>query len=535
MRPEYLVDTIEEASTANEELVEEISNYIRTWPMLKYIPRLGQSQFVSSNRAGPNGPASITAIKDLTALRKEPELLSAIRSMLSITSPYMDIDSYKSHEGDFKTSKLVLLSDKACKTRVIAIADWWSNFSLNAIHSSMMSFLKRLPSDVTYRQNEIPKLVKGLGTSLYSSDMTAFTDRFPRKLETALLEAAYGSHVSRLWEQIISGRVFYHHKGGVTYSCGNPMGVLSSWPVSTATHHAVKHWCAYKVGIKHQYLILGDDTLDSSHEVYKLYTDTIRALGVSISLSKCTQSEQGSAEFAKRLFRNHIEVTGLPVHLMESVREKPEQFLELVRIARERGYEDKYLGPSLDCLLSTHASGKMVVDMLSLPEQVTGMPPLIEVKPGSWGEKLSSLPEECLIRLLTIARNYVFWTTTIGINKPDAPKKVEQVTVEPNHPLVFALSEDLMRYLPETEDEFSIYNEWMKGNYREMANVPNIDTYRYYNKGHYATKCKYDVLHALLALASGNCNIPLHKPTQLSNFELFELGFQVAQDELLGP
>jgi len=534
--PVYDVESITSDSTADENLIEEISCYIRSWDKLRLIPKLVPSQLVMSNKAGPNGPATISAIKDLTALRKEPKLLDSIKQMLRISSTFIDLDSYQSHEGDYKSSKLVLLSDKACKTRTIAIADWWSNTSLQSIHASMMKALSRLPSDVTYRQCEIPKLVKGLGANLYSSDMTAFTDRFPRKLEICLLSAAYGEPVSRLWEQIVSNRYFAHPKGEVKYGCGNPMGLLSSWPVSTLCHHAVKQWCAYKLGIKsYKYLILGDDTLDSSEEVYKLYTDTIRRLGVSISLSKCTQSKDGSAEFAKRHFRNHVEVTGLPVHLLESVQDKPEQFLELVRISRERGYEDKFLGPSLDLLLSNHKNGKMIADMLSLPDKVLGMPPLLEVKPGTWADKLSTLSEECLQDNQAIARNYVFWTTTIGINKPDTPKKVDQVTVEPNHPLVFALSEQLMDYLPETEDEFSIYNGWMRGDYRKMANVPNIDTYRYYNKGHYATKCKYDVLQAQLALANGDCNIPLHKPVKLNNFELFELGFQVAQDELLRP
>jgi hypothetical protein len=534
--PEYDVSTITDKSTADVSLVEEISSYIREWKGLSLIPKLEHSKLIMSNKMGPNGPSTISAIKDLTALRQDPELLNSIKEMMKITSPHFDLDSYKSHEGSFRTSKLVLLSDKACKTRIIAIADWWSNVALNSIHQSMMRALSRLPSDVTYRQDKIPRLVKGLGSNLFSSDMTAFTDRFPIDLEISLISAAYGEHTSRLWKQIISNRSFSHPKGDVTYACGNPMGILSSWPVSTMTHHAVKQWCAYKVGKKsYKYLILGDDTLDTSEEVYKMYTDTIRRLGVSISVSKCTQSYSADAEFAKRLFRNHEEVTGLPITLLETVRGKPEQFIELARIMRERGYEDKYLGPSLDLLLSNHANGKLVADMLSLPEKVLGMPPFMEVKPNTWASKLTSLPEEVLEDNQVIARNYVFWETAGRINKPTTPKKVDQVTVEPNHPLVFALSEKLMDYLPETEDEFSIYNEWMIGNYREMANIPNIDTYRYYNKGHYATKCKFDVLHAQLALANGDCNIPLHKTTKLDNFTLFDLGFQVAQDELLGP
>jgi len=534
IEPEYSVSTITDESTADESLVEEISEYIRTWDKVGKIPNLEHSQLVMSNRAGPNGPATINAIKDLTALRQEPQLLQSISELMKITSPYLDMTSYKSHEGSFKTSKLILLSDAACKTRVVAIADWWSNTALNAIHKGFMIALRRLPSDVTHRQSDIPSLVKRLGNHLYSSDMTAFTDRFPRKLEVALVSAAYGTVLGGLWEQVVSQRYFSHPKGDVKYVCGNPMGLLSSWPVSTLTHHAVKQWCAFKLGIKnYNYLILGDDTLDSRSDVYNLYTETIQRLGVSISLSKCTQSEDGNAEFAKRLFLDHKEVTGLPVNLIEEIRNKPEQTLEFVKLVRERGYEDSYLGPALVSLLSNHQDGKMIADMLTLPETVTGMPPLLEVTPGNWGDILNRLPEEDLETMVRIARNYVFWKSTVGINKPDSPKQVCQVTVEPNHPLVFALSDQLMSYLPETEDEFSIYNSWMKGDYREMANVPNIDTYRYYNKGHYVTKCKYDVLHALLALAGGNMNIPLHNPSKLSNFDLFELGFQVAQDELL--
>jgi len=101
-----------------------------------------------------------------------------------------------------------------------------------------------------------------------------------------------------------------------------------------------------------------------------------------LSRSKCTQSLQGYAEFAKRLFSPQGEITGLPVHLLEGIMRKPEQVLELVRICRERGYEDKYLGPCLASLLSNHKDGKMIADMLTLPETVTGAPPLGGLTPG---------------------------------------------------------------------------------------------------------------------------------------------------------
>lgn len=125
-------------------------------------------------------------------------------------------------------SKLVLLPDKAGKTRVIAIGDWWSNVALTGLHDNFLAALKELPSDVTFRQDKIPTLIKGMESSLYSADMTAFTDVFPIELEEHLVSTAYGANVGGLWRQIISNRIFDHPLGGVKYAAGNPMGLLSS-------------------------------------------------------------------------------------------------------------------------------------------------------------------------------------------------------------------------------------------------------------------------------------------------------------------
>jgi len=165
---------------------------------------------------------------------------------------------------------------------------------------------------------------------------------------------------------------------------GNPMGVLSSWPVSAYTHHAVKAYCATKCGVKYnKYILLGDDNLDSNIEVSKTYLNVMSRLGVQASLSKCTLSISGYTEFAKRLFSPSGELTGLPVDILKDLRSMPEQFLELIRIARERGYEDNSLRPGITSLISKHEDAKILADMLALPESASGMPPLLEVKPDS--------------------------------------------------------------------------------------------------------------------------------------------------------
>jgi hypothetical protein len=438
------------------------------------------------------------------------------------------IDDYQVLISGKVHSRLVLLSDKACKTRVVAIGDWWSNVALSGIHKSFMNGLAKLNTDITYRQSSLPDLVRDLGDNLYTADMTAFTDRFPRILETNLINVAW-PQIGDLWDSVISNRSFSHPKGDVKYAAGNPMGLLSSWAVSTFTHHAVKQWCAHKLGRKrYKYLILGDDSLDTDKEVYELYLNTLSRLGVSVSLSKCTLSEQGYAEFAKRLFTPQGEITGLPVDLLVELNTKPEQFLELVRIMRERGYNDNEFKPCIELLISSNKSYKILADVLALPEVVSGIRPLLDAKPNSYAELLIQLPEDTIKDLVSIARESEFIELVQELEKAQGYQYNDgsvKRKIPENHPILVSLSDKLMSYLVDSENEFSIYESWMKGQYREMVHVPSIDNYRIRNKGHFVTRCKYNIFKKTLALAGGNCNISLNRFSAVSNYELFQRGF----------
>lgn len=245
-KPDYSVVSITTESSAKVDVLNDISDYIRRKPWIfRLLPKeLGDPRLVLSNKAGPNGPASITCMKDLQALRSDPDntLYETLRDYIKNVVPKVDMDKYEvTGTGEEIHSKLVFLQDKACKTRVVAIADWWSNVALSSLHDAFMKGLRRIPADVTYFQDKIPDLIKGLGPNLYSSDMTAFTDRFPATLEEAVVSAAYGEQVGRMWRIITTHRKFYNKNvGEVLYAAGNPMGLLSSWAVSTFTHHVIK-------------------------------------------------------------------------------------------------------------------------------------------------------------------------------------------------------------------------------------------------------------------------------------------------------
>lgn len=93
-----------------------------------------------------------------------------------------------------------------------------------------MGSLGKLNSDLTFTQDSIPKHIAMLGQNLFSSDMTTFTDRFPRELEKSVVSVVHGTQMAERWDHIIASRSFDlpSKKDSVKYEVGNPMGLLSS-------------------------------------------------------------------------------------------------------------------------------------------------------------------------------------------------------------------------------------------------------------------------------------------------------------------
>lgn len=540
--------SITEASSAKNSTLDEIIDWIPDWSGINKLPKaLLPSSLLLSNKAGPNGPATASAFHDLRALENAPVLYNAVNQKLGISNLRLRLSDYTGTQSEGakpRHSKLVFLSDKCCKTRIIAIGDWWSNIALSDIHNSYMYGLRRLKQDCTYSQDQIPKLIQGLGTCLYSSDMTAFTDRFPVKLEEALVKHAFGTTVGILWKQILCDREFElpknsANKTSVTYGSGNPMGLLSSWPVSTYAHHLVKQWCAHKVLGKYKnyrYLILGDDCIDSNHEVYTKYLETIQDLGISISLSKCTQSQQGNAEFAKRLFTPSGEVTGIPVDLLEGISKKPEQFIELVRILRNRGYSDGFISPRVADLIAKmpRKVRQTITFALSASEEYLGMPPLVFTREGDAlvdPPEFGGYPKLSMNDHIAQARKEVFWEevdkiapSSVDTQDAATQRKLGRVHIPENHPALIRLSEQLMSYIS-SENEYQIYEDWMSGTNYELVNIPSIELYRYRNRAHKATRSRYEILRRAKAFAEGSREYRTILPEKISNWELFQKGF----------
>jgi len=93
------------------------------------------------------------------------------------------------------------------------------------------------------------------------------------------------------------------------------MGAYSSWGMLALTHHAMVQFCAFRAGIKgwfDLYAVLGDDLVIADSRVASKYRALCKLLGVQIGLSKSLIAKGHTLEFAKKLFFQGEDISGLP-------------------------------------------------------------------------------------------------------------------------------------------------------------------------------------------------------------------------------
>jgi hypothetical protein len=523
------LSTVTGKFSGDQRMISTLSKWIKTTKRPKINDQIGKGKLILSRKAGPNGPATITSIVDLGPLRESWELYSVVAKHV-FKNTGLIIDTYESEPGGKTHSKIIFLSDKACKTRVIAIGDYWSNVALYRVHTIFMDVLSKMYGDFTYRQSDIPRVIKSLGTHLHTSDMTAFTDRLPSELCSVVVDHVCGHIMSGSdWLKIMVERRFSSNLPSSVYEVGNPMGFLSSWAVSTYTHHMIMRFAAYSCKQKRfSYMILGDDSLCNNATVYNVYRKVIIELGLTISLSKCTRSTHGYAEFAKRLFTPFGEVTGIPVDLIKGISHFPERLIELIKIMRNRGYSESLIDPGVQSLTKSWKNHKLISLILSAPEQFLGTPPLGADTADAhsiWG---SGLPND---ETIVQARKIIFWREVDKVidayqkGKALYSFKGREHHMHKDHPAFYAITEKLMTYFVK-DDHWSVWRSWMNGERYELVEIPSVEVYRYTRRTNYTTKCKFDIIKTAIAIKSGRIlDVSLSSRKPISDYDLFMLSF----------
>jgi hypothetical protein len=231
--------------------------------------------------------------------------------------------------GKNASGRLALLEEAAGKVRVVALLDVWSQWALKPLHNWIFDLLRSIPQDGTFDQlKPVKSLLRKVGndTTIYSYDLSAATDRLPVVIQELLLTQVFGEGFAKAWRALLVGRPYWISKRvqrecglasrALRYAVGQPMGGYSSWAMLALTHHAMVQFCSFRCGNRKWftlYAVLGDDIVIADSRVAKKYRALCRLLGVEIGLNKSLVSKGRTLEFAKKLFFQGEDISGLPL------------------------------------------------------------------------------------------------------------------------------------------------------------------------------------------------------------------------------
>jgi hypothetical protein len=284
-----------------------------------------------SSAKGPNGQAVLTSHLDAIALRREGllpiwrEIANAVyhplrSSMDNILSTFKD-----SQYPNAVSGRLAYLPEKGGKTRVIAIGDFWSQELLKGFHKILMKILSETfkGPDSTFNQDAgfTRVRIESRGKGCYSFDLKAASDRVPMVLQNIILETLWPS-VGKQIGALLSQRKFYaKDRDPVQWKVGQPLGMYSSWPLFTLTHHILIQMAGALVNKQdfRCYQLLGDDVVIWDKEVAGAYVKLMETYGVTISKEKSLISpDHSKGEFCKRLFLEGVELSPLSLNVIQN-------------------------------------------------------------------------------------------------------------------------------------------------------------------------------------------------------------------------
>lgn len=315
-----------------------INKFVKQFHLKKPKPEFSKDTLYLSTKAGPDGPATVSAYHSLLTYNYDE--MQCILNLTTTSGGDFFCKSYK-HAWDHNllpiksksNGKLSFVKDPEAKLRIIAISDYYTQLFLKPIHNIALDILKRnfKKCDRTFTQDPLHGWKFDTADSFWSLDLSSATDRFPIILQKRLLTRIFQDEkFSESWFLLLSLRKFEVPKGKqaadankvipdfVSYATGQPMGTYSSWAVFTLTHHLLVHYCAYlnKIDNFDQYIILGDDIVIKHDNVAKTYINVLTKMGVDVSLNK-THVSKDTYEFAKRWIRiqngKPFEITGIPL------------------------------------------------------------------------------------------------------------------------------------------------------------------------------------------------------------------------------
>lgn len=205
-------------------------------------------------------------------------------------------------------ARVSLLQEQGCKARVVTQPSAKTQYVFLPLHDRLMKVIEKMYP----KENCIKDQQKGMylvcdhlekGHDVYSVDLSAATDRFPRSFSIRLLEELghhdFGQALEWLCQQDFDTDLTPSHK--IRYKVGQPMGLYGSFPLFDLSNLVIADHCASmapKTSSLRKYgnpvpfsngsffQVIGDDIVFSHKAVAELYSQTMKTLGVAISVQK---------------------------------------------------------------------------------------------------------------------------------------------------------------------------------------------------------------------------------------------------------
>lgn len=364
--PDFISIT-KKARPINKDLLSKFETYVsEKLGAYRFTPdSVNLSSFsVSINRKGPNGIPKVESshkeakrlvedklfrpFKNLCTCLGIDYLCSYVVSLsemeLSIpeTAP-RNVKSFLKSKKPVNLRIVVPIPDSGCKTRVVAIPDFWTQLVLEPIRVHVQRVTESLFRKSDFRLDQEAgvasvvslqelcmnrEVINGVQFSIENLgflDASSWTDRFHRDLQKIVMKELFSPSIAESWAQLVVHCDWYAPTLGRTikYGQGQGMGTNGSFDVAVLTDHLLINMIYDEdpnLGyinnhVRPLYAKVGDDLACYNYQSLLKVYDQIN-LDINLSKSKVACNLGSVAEFCSRTFINGKDVSRISPNII---------------------------------------------------------------------------------------------------------------------------------------------------------------------------------------------------------------------------
>lgn len=334
-------------------------------------------------------------------IRKHKELYAPVLAGIGNITDYHPIECLdtRTYAGEVH-----FIQEPGYKLRAVASPYRIHQLALQPLGQSLGRIVESLPWDCTFDQAKSYPIIQDKlksGCKIYSVDLSNATDFFPLELQMWVMRTIFGDIPDLKLFQDISRMCWKSQYGDIQWKRGQPLGLFPSFFAFTLTHGLVLRMLSQQRD--NEFLIVGDDVVIFSDQLYKDYIEFLDKTSCPYSLEKSIASAD-LAEFAGKVVTPNTVIPQLKWRKMSN-----DSFLDLARL----------LGPRSRSLMTKRQQRvfdavKHLLPPIGLNMSTKGSNLLSSYLET---EKFLSLTEQRLVRSLTGL------TRTIWNNSKDDPSK----------------------------------------------------------------------------------------------------------------